>query len=175
MSQEMQEQFNLTVGDRINLPFLLANDIMKISEALIRVEGEQSEQEVREAVLNFESSIPDALKDRKFYDERSRAVVTVIEDRRKTNCGVKVGRQVFDGVYKNQIEVSVIQPYKLKSACINLLQRAKMLSKVVMTEVATGEAYIEKDLEELEEKGIPDEIKQEDESDNESADESRDT
>lgn len=129
---------NLTVGERINHPFLLAGDWMKFSQAVVKEEGMQSEQEVREAALNFESSIPDELKDDEFYKERKKSVTKVKVDARPIWCGVRVGEPKYTTEEK-------IEPYRLKRACVNLLQRIGYLSKMKVTQILTGETFTKED------------------------------
>lgn len=140
---EFFEQPSLTVGDRINYPYILANAILKFHESIVRAEGEQSEQEVREAALCLYNSIPDDLvkADEQFKKEVAEAVVKEKVDARREWCGVKVGKP------KYRVEVK-IEPYRLYRACMNVFQRRGFLSRKIFTEKIVPEPEDFKELEE---------------------------
>lgn len=124
---ETEDIQNLTVGDRLNLPYILANEWMKLNSAMVKQEGQQSDQERTEAVLSFESSIPNIFKDDLYWEERKKAVETINVDNRIVWCGLRIGKPIF--IKKIQID-----PFILKQTIVNLLQRNGYLSKIIYTE-----------------------------------------
>jgi hypothetical protein len=128
MSDNLQEQ-SLTLGDRINYPFILANYLLKFGEAIVQPEGAQSEQQVREAALVLFNSMPDIwiAKDEQFKKDLDNAVVPRKVDLRPLWCGKRIGP-------KKEEETKEIQPYRLYNAVINVFQRRGYLSKAIYNE-----------------------------------------
>ena len=126
--QSSQEQ-NLMLGDRINWPYILGQGVINFQTSIIKVEGEQSEQEVREAALCLYNSIPDAWikADKEFEKDIKKAVQTRKVDARKEWCGRRVGKPKFE-------KEDYIDPYKLYHACVNVFHRRGLLSKTIFTE-----------------------------------------
>ena len=140
MSNPQMFMPNLTIKDKVNLPFLLANAVLNVQNAIIKSEGLQSEQEVRESVLCLYNLIPSSWieEDEKAAEQLAKAVQKRIIDARPEWCGKKCGNKIFDGEKKNQIEEEWIEPYKLFRACVDILDRREMLSKKDRTEVIDG-------------------------------------
>ncbi|MEM3549937.1 MAG: hypothetical protein QXQ94_07035 [Candidatus Bathyarchaeia archaeon] len=128
---------NLTIKDKINYPYILANALLKFQEAIIKAEGELSEQEVREAALCLFNMIPKTWYDEKFIKDVKKATFKVKVDVRKEWCGVKVGQPKYE-------KVEEINPYRLVNACVNLLERRELISKKERIEKVEG-VYIEPD------------------------------
>ena len=130
MSKDESTQIdNLMLGDRINWPYILASAVLKFQEAIVKVEGEQSEQEVREAAMVIQTLIPDiwVKADDKFRKELEDAIKKREVDVRKEWCGRKIGEPKFE-------EEEIVDPYKLAHACVNVFQRRGLLSKTIFTE-----------------------------------------
>ena len=127
--QQSQQEQNLMLGDRINYPYILATALLKFEEAVVKVEGERSEQETKEAALVVDSFIPDAWikADSEYKDERQKATLKRKVDTRKEFCGKKVGKPKFE-------DQEYVEPYKLIHACVNVFQRRGLLSKTIFTE-----------------------------------------
>jgi len=126
---EQQDQ-GLMLGDRINWPYILGLCTLKVDETIIKYEGAQSEQEVREAVLAVRDKIPDDwIKNDKQWDEdMEKAIIKVKVDARRLWCGVRVGKPKFRKEEK-------IDPHRLLRACVNVFQRRGLLSKKIFQEV----------------------------------------
>jgi len=120
----------------------LGNAILNFHNAIVKPEGLQSEQEVREAALCLYNSIPTQwIKvDTEFAKDLKTAVTKREVDARKEWCGQKVGKPKFE-------KEEIIDPYKLYHACINVFQRRGLLSKTIFTEKIVPAP---EDLEELE-------------------------
>jgi hypothetical protein len=148
-SQQQTQEQNLMLGDRINWPYILAVAVLKFQEAIVKVEGEQSEQEVREAALFLRSLIPDAWvkADEKWKEELKKVVITKKVDMRKEWCGRRVGKPKF----QNE---EIVEPYKLGHACVNVFHRRGLLSKTIFTEKIVPEP---EDFEDAENNGTADE------------------
>ncbi len=129
MSNQQGQEQNLMLGDRINYPYILANALLKFQEAVVKVEGERSEQEATEAAMVIDAFIPDAWikADEAFKKEREEAMPVKEVDARKDWCGRKVGKPKLE-------KRVVIDPYKLVHANINVFQRRGLLSKTLFGE-----------------------------------------
>jgi len=129
MSENQQQDVSLTLGDRMNWPFILGQSVMNCQNVLVKIEGEQSEQEVREAVLMLRNLIPNqwVLADEKFKKECEEAVIKVPIDTRLEWCGIRIGKPKFE--YDKKVD-----PHKLLQACVNVFQRRGLLSKTIYIE-----------------------------------------
>lgn len=137
MSQNMDmQQFQLTLGDKVNWPFILGNMILKFQQAIVKVEGEQSEQEVREAALCLFNSIPASwkTKDKEFQKDLEKATVKRKIDARNIWCGKRVGPPKFK-------REEIIDPYRLFHACVNIMDRRGLISKKNVSEVSDGNKF----------------------------------
>ena len=143
--QQTSQEQNLMLGDRINWPYILGNAVINFHGSIIKVEGEQSEQEVREAALCLYNSIPKAWikADKEFERELKEAIKTKKVDVRKEWCGRKVGKPKFQ-------KEEYVDPYKLYNACVNVFHRRGLLSKTIFTEKIVPEPQ---DFEEQEDNG----------------------
>jgi hypothetical protein len=123
----------LTLKDKLNWTYILANAVLNFHNSVIKVEGEQSEQEVREAALCLYYSIPESWKtaDALFAEELKKAITIRKVDVRNTYCGHKVGQPRYE-------DEEYIEPYKLFHACVNVMDRKGLLSKTRMTEIIDG-------------------------------------
>lgn len=124
-----QEEQGLMLGDRINWPYILGMSILKVDEAIVREEGNQSEQQVREAVLSVYNKIPDAWveNDVKWKEDIAEAIITKKIDDRPLWCGIRVGKPKWK-------KEEVINPHRLLRACVNVFQRRSLLSKTIFQE-----------------------------------------
>lgn len=142
MSNQPQEQQGLMLGDRINWPYILGSGVLKFYEAIIREEGNQSEQQVRESALTLYHSIPSqwVKKDDQFKKDVKAAFEKKDVDVRKIFQGRRVGKPKFK-------KEEVLDPYRLFQACVDVFQRRGLLSKTVYTEklVPEPEDFEEKD------------------------------
>ena len=130
MSKDESTQIdNLMLGDRINWPYILGVGVLKFLEATVKVEGEQSEQEIREAAKVLQTLIPDiwVKVDKKYHEEVEAASEKQKVDVRKEWCGRKIGEPKFE-------EQKIVDGYKLAHACVNVYQRRGLLSKTIFTE-----------------------------------------
>lgn len=142
--ETVAEETALTLGDRINFPFILAQQIITFQKAIVKEEGKQSYQEVLEAAQGLYELIPDAWRrgDQEFDSDVGKATVTINLDQRKHWCGVPIGEP-------KMISLQTINPYKLFHACMNLLQRRGLLARTLYTEIKTGKDYLEETKEEV--------------------------
>ncbi|MFX0142206.1 MAG: hypothetical protein ACFFDN_51685 [Candidatus Hodarchaeota archaeon] len=126
---DSSDERNLMVGERINWPFILGKSVLKFQEAVIKVEGEQSEQEIRESSIVMATLIPDnwTKADKEYKKDKKKAIVKRKVDIRKEWCGRKIGKPKF------KVE-KVTDPYALAHACVNVFQRRGLLSKTIFTE-----------------------------------------
>lgn len=132
MVQEIDSSQQLTIGDRINYPYILSKALISWLDSIVKQEGFYSEQEVSEAARGFQTLILDnwIKADKQYTDDIKNALRTEIIDTRSTWCGRKVG-----DFTKNQETVTLPDPYKIVSAVINLLDRKGYIEKKVFTEI----------------------------------------
>ena len=123
---------SLTLKDRINYPYILAGALLKFQEAIVKVEGQQSVQEVTEASLCLYNSIPSSWYDEDFQKDMKKVYDIIKVDMRREWCGRKVGQPQFKKEKR-------INPYKLYLACVNLLDRKDLLTRRSKTEKHLGE------------------------------------
>jgi len=124
---------SLTVKDKVNYPYILANAILNFHSSIIKAEGLQSEQEVKEAALCLYNSIPASWKDGDpaLKEDLKKAITEKKVDVRNVWCGKRVGKPKFE----NQEH---IDPYKLYHACINVMDRKGLISRIEKTEMIDG-------------------------------------
>jgi len=137
---EKEFEAELTLKDRLNFPYLLANQILTFQKAILNLE--YSEREIRDAIESFVHLIPQNWKDEKFEEELKAAIIKKQIDVRMEFCGVKPH---LDYCKDNGIEPFKEQEtfdyYKMFQACINLLDRKGMISKIITTDKITGVRY----------------------------------
>ena len=130
---EGEFEAQLTLKDRLNFPYLLANQILTFQKAILNMEF--SEREIREAIEGFVHLIPENWKDDKWNKAVEKATIKQKVDLRPDFCGVKPSPEYCD---ENGItafkEINTFDYYKMFQACINLLDRKKMLSRTVLVE-----------------------------------------
>jgi len=122
---EGEFEAQLTLKDRLNFPYLLANQILTFQKAILNLEF--SEREIREAIEGFVNLIPETWKDEKWIKEIEEAKTEEEVDMRKEWCGRKIGEPKIE-------KRESFNYYKMFQACINLLDRKKMLSRTVLIE-----------------------------------------
>lgn len=128
MSESTQYEAQLTLKDRLNFPYLLANQILTFQRALLALEF--SEREIRETIEGFVHMIPESWKDDEFKKDMKKATIILKIDMRPKFCGqratVEVCEELGIPTFK---EKTTFDYYDLFQACMNLLQRRRMLSK----------------------------------------------
>ncbi|MHA1829050.1 MAG: hypothetical protein ACTSX6_10445 [Candidatus Heimdallarchaeaceae archaeon] len=136
MSENFEAQ--LTIKDRINFPYILANQILTFQRSLLKVEA--SEQEILESIEGLIHLIPEEWKDDEFRKDLENARIATVKDNRPRWCGFPLDEEIckLRGIEPFTKEERR-DPYKLLQAVINLLHRRGMLSKKLWTEVFTGE------------------------------------
>lgn len=128
MSQD--QEISLTIGDKINWPYILANAVLKFQESIVRPEGQQSEQQVREAALVFYNTIPSSWleEDEQFQEDLKKVFLKKKIDTRTIWCGVRVGKPKFE-------EGEIVQPYRLYNACVDVLERRGIIGKKIWKQI----------------------------------------
>jgi len=124
----------LTLKDRLNFPYLLANQILTFQKAILNLE--YSEREIREAIEGFVHLIPESWKDGKFKEDMKKARVKRKKDVRPIVTGsIRMSEQACRklGIPAFK-EKESLDYYKMFQACMDLLDRKKMLSKILRIE-----------------------------------------
>jgi len=130
---------NLTVRDRINYNYILANQILTFQKAILALE-DASAREIIESVEGLLHMIPENYKDEKFKQELEEAKIVRIIDNRPMNCGVKISEELCRAMgIEPYIKEEILDPFKAFYACINLLQRLGKLDRPEYTERMTME------------------------------------
>lgn len=127
MSFEKTE--GLTIGDRLNYPYILSKAILYFLDAIVKSEGEYSQQEAEESAKAIRCLMLKSWTkgDKDFEKDIEKATIVEKVDLRPKWCGIPVGDPVFK-------EVTKYEPYLTAEAGINLLDRRGLLSKKVFTE-----------------------------------------
>lgn len=148
MSQQDFLTQPIVIGDKIQWRYIQATAVLKYLDAIVQPEGNQSEQQVREAVLALFGTVPDGHRKRdKRLDEEMKTVWNEVDvDDRPTWCGKRIGEP------KSHKEKQ-LDPTKLFHVCVNHLQRTGAIGKDIMTEkiVPTPEDFENPDVDEEEE------------------------
>jgi len=137
---EAQNEAQLTLKDRLNMPYLIANQILTFQKALLALE--YSEREIREAIEGLIHMIPDSWKDETFRKDMENAKVKVKVDARPDWCGLKASKEFCEkhGI-ASEVEEEGVDWYKAFQACVNLLDRRGMLTKNQVIEQLEGVSY----------------------------------
>jgi len=137
---ETQYEAQLTLKDRLNFPYLLANQILTFQRALLALEF--SEREIRETIEGFVHMIPESWKDEQFNEDMDKATIKRKIDIRPKFCGLSA---TLETCKKLKIEpfmkVTTFDYYDLFQACINLLDRRGLTSRRTFTEKMLGKPF----------------------------------
>lgn len=128
-----EEIVSLTIRDRMNFPYLLANQVLTIQKSILNQEF--SEREIQEAVNGLVQMVPDSWKDEEWYDALDKALVKRIIDVRPDFCGVTATEKWCKeyGIVAF-IEEDEFDSYRLFHAVICLLDRRGLISRQTFTE-----------------------------------------
>lgn len=135
-SKEFEAQ--LTLKDRLNYPYLLANQILTFQKALLTQEF--SEKQVKETIRGLVRLIPESWHDNQFKKDVEDATKTEKIDMRPLVAGrIRVSEQVCKelGIVAFK-EVESFNHYEVFQACINLLDRRGLTSRRTFIEKMTG-------------------------------------
>ena len=130
LTEVTTEEAQLSIKDRLNFPYILANQILTFQKSILAQDF--SEREIEEAIKGFVHLVPDSWKDKIFHKDLKNASITRRLDKRPQITGtVKMSEDVCKelGIVAYE-DKTVFDYYKMFQACINLLQRRRMLSKV---------------------------------------------
>lgn len=131
----------LTIKDRLNFPYLIARQIITYQQAILNTE--HSDREIQEAINGLVELIPDSWKDNKWKDELKQAEVIENKDLRPVVAGnVRMNEEVCKelGIPAFK-EEKTCDPNKLFHACMNLLDRRGLITKISRTEKVLGEEW----------------------------------
>lgn len=130
----------LTLRDRINYTYLLAEQIVTFQKAILNMD--LSEDEINEAIDGLVNMIPKSWRDSKFRRDIRKATSKTKIDVRPTFCGLKASvKYCIDNGIAVFVEQEERDYKKLFQACINLFDRRKLLTKRVYTEIMTGRRF----------------------------------
>ena len=121
------DEVQLTIRDRINYPYVLANQILTIQRVLL---NEEATKEVIDSVEALVHQIPDMYKDDSFMEEMEKAVLKIAKDIRPKFGGVTIDDESCEemGIPITE-EVFEKDPWAILQAVFNLLQRRSMLTR----------------------------------------------
>jgi hypothetical protein len=145
MSQRKENQFDLTIRDRLNFPYLLGLQVETFQKSILNKDF--SRREIEESIQGLVNVIPTRWKDKKFKDDLESAKAKVQVDIRPAFAGVRMKKELCE-IRKIPIiqETIVIDYFKMLQACIDILDRLGMLSKREYTEAPTGMPFGEEAL-----------------------------
>jgi len=125
---ETQYEAQLTLKDRLNFPYLLANQILTFQRSLLAIGF--TEREIRDTIEGFVHMIPESYKDKKFKKDMEKATIKKQIDLRPKFCGLPATLETCKELGIEPFkEVTTFDYYDLFQACMNLLQRRHMLTK----------------------------------------------
>jgi len=135
ISEQLEEQ-GLVLGNDINWAKILAIGVLNLHNSTIKVEGEQSQQEIREAALALYNSIPTGwvIADKQFQEDLKKCFSVVEVDMRKEWCGKRVGPPKIE-------KRKVLDHWRLFHTCVDVFNRRNIIGKPRYTEIATGKPF----------------------------------
>lgn len=138
---EKEAEAQLTLKDRLNFPYILANQILTFQKAILALD--YSDREIEESIKGFIHLIPEAWKDDQFNKDLKEANSKRQVDKRPL---VRAGVHMDEATCKELgipaiVEEDKIDYYKVFQACMNLLNRKGLISKVIMTDKILGDRY----------------------------------
>jgi len=118
--------------DRVNFTDVIQNQLVTFQQALLEsAEDIENQREVEEAVKGLIHLIPDTWKDEQFKKDYEEAIEEIEEDIRPSFGGVKVSEEVCKELgLPTTRKIQRIDWYKAFQACINLLDRRGLLSRI---------------------------------------------
>lgn len=137
---EQPNEAQLTLKDRLNMPYLLANQILTFQKSLLVTGADaESQREIIEAIKGFVNMIPDSWKDDTFNKDIADATKKRKTDLRPEWCGLKATEMFCQkhGI-TSVIEEDIEDWYKQFQAVMNLLDRRGMLTKSQVIEQLEG-------------------------------------
>lgn len=143
---EVADEATLSLQDRLNFPYVLANQILALSKATAVPDPEYSDKRIVDIILTLKNMIPAAWHDSDYQKELSSCLTISYLDDRPQWCGTRVG-------INKPRPVITWNHYRLFHALMNLLNRKRLLTRQNYTEVATGRSF-ESDIQKLEEAGV---------------------
>ena len=137
---EKDHEAQLALKDRINFPYLLANQILTVQKSILVADTSiASNREIREAIKCLVHLIPNTWKDKTFEDDFKKAEVTEKIDMRPRFCGLSASVKLCEELgltpFKEKISFDY---YEVFQACMDLLQRKQMLTKIQRVEKLEG-------------------------------------
>lgn len=133
-----EQEAQLTLKDRLNFPYLLANQILTFQKAILALE--YSAEEIRETIEGFVHMIPDDMKDDEFLKDLEEAQKTEKVDVRPIIASrIRMSEETCEqlGIPAFE-EKTVFDYYAMFQACMNLLSRRGMLTKIARVEILEG-------------------------------------
>lgn len=128
-SQEIEEIGPLTIREKLNMPYLLARQIITVQQSILSEEN--SEREIQESVNGLVELVPDAWKDDQFRKDLENAKTIQRIDKRPLVAGnIRITEETCKelGIIPFE-EKKVVDYYKVFQACIDLLCRRDLISK----------------------------------------------
>ena len=121
------DEIQLTIRDRINYPYILANQILTIQRVLLI---EEAAKEVIDSVEALVHQIPDLYKDDAFRKDMAAATLKIKKDVRPKFGGIALDDETCKEMGVPTIEeIEESDPWAILQAVFNLLQRRSMLTR----------------------------------------------
>lgn len=138
MSEVKGEEAQLSIKDRLNFPYILANQILTFQKSILA--EEHSEREIEESIKSFVNLLPDSWKDEQFNEDLEKAKTKRKVDKRpQVTATIRMAEETCNELgIPAFVEEEAIDYYSLFQACINLLDRKKLLSRVRRVEKLEG-------------------------------------
>lgn len=135
---EKEAEAQLTLKDRLNFPYILANQILTFQKAILALD--YSDREIEESIKGFIHLIPEAWKDDQFRKDLEDAKsMRQVDKRPMVRAGVRLDEATCKVLgIPAIVEEEAVDYYRVFQACIDLLCRRDMLGKIHRVEVLEG-------------------------------------
>lgn len=155
MSEPVSDEAQLSIKDRLNFPYILANQILTFQKSILA--EEHSEREIEESIKSFVTLLPDDLKDAQFHTDLKAATKTRKVDKRPQVSGsVKMSEETCKELgIPAFVEEEAVDYYAVFQACMNLLSRKKYLHRTRHVEKLEGIDFGQVEADALQQGDIP--------------------
>jgi len=138
MESQNEQIISLTIRDRVNFPYIIANQLLTIQKAMLNnsENTEVSRREIEEAINGLVYMIPKVWKDEDYYKEEKLAKTTRRVELAPEWCGLRATEEFCKkhGIAHHSDE-EVVHAYTMLNACVNLLERRGFISKQSSLEI----------------------------------------
>ena len=135
-----QEEYTLSIGDRLNYTYLLSKQILTLIE--IQAREDLNEDLLKIPIKASVAMVPDRLRDEEFENAIKEAMKPEMVDVRPRFAGKPLDESVCKELgFPIKEEREKMDTYATLHALFNLWQKRKMLTRINWLELVTGERF----------------------------------